>query len=157
MADVLEVLALDHHRVAGIYDRLARTDERSQRRRLVDELIAALSQHMRVEEDVFYPAVAERAEEGTGFVQSSKEEHEQARDCLDKLGGMAADDPRFDPTVGELMKKVQAHVAAEELQLFPRARVSFSTAELHALGERIARAGRTTKGRAARATRPLSQ
>jgi hemerythrin superfamily protein len=158
MADALELLARDHHRVTAIYDQLAHTDERARRTRLTGELITVLSAHMRVEEDVFYPAVAERAEEGAGFVESNREEHEETRDCLAKLGSMPADDPRFDPTLGEMMKKVRAHVAAEELQLFPRARVSFSAAELQALGRRISRAaGATTKGRAAGATRPLGQ
>jgi hemerythrin superfamily protein len=140
MADALALLTEDHQRLDQLYDELGQTEALPRRRQLVEAMIEALSGHMTVEEGTLYPAVAERATGGRGFVESNREEHAQARDCLGKLAAMSADDPRFDPTIGELMKKVQSHVAAEELQLFPRVRVSFSAEELQTLGERLGQA-----------------
>lgn len=138
MADALDLLHQDHQQVTELYSRLGETGDRQQRRALVDEMIAALTLHATLEEQVFYPALVDRVEQGRGFVKASLEDHRQAEELLATLREMPAEDPQFDPTVGKLMKAVKTHVNGEELQLFPRVRDAFSAQELDELGRQMA-------------------
>jgi hemerythrin superfamily protein len=139
MADALDLLHADHQSVTELYAQLGETGDAGARRALVDAIVHALSAHAALEEEVFYPAVADRVVDGGGFVEASLADHRSAQRLIERLASLAPRDPDFDPTVGRLMKEVRTHVNGEELQLFPRVRQALSAAEIEALGERLAR------------------
>jgi hemerythrin superfamily protein len=137
MGDALDLLHDDHEQVDALYEQLGRTDAPAERRALVDAMIRALSQHIRVEEEVFYPAIVGRVDGGPGFVGTNLEEHRRAAELMHRLETLDAEDRDFSPAAGGLMKAVRVHVAAEEKQLFPRVRAVLSAAELEEMAARI--------------------
>src|SRR5947209_15605194 len=118
MPDALDLLHRDHQAVLDLFTTVGTTADRAKRRELVNTIVKQLSVHASVEEEIFYPAVADRVPDGEGFVKVSLEEHQKAKVQLHKLEDLSPEDPMFDPGVGELVKEVKEHIADEELQLF---------------------------------------
>jgi hemerythrin superfamily protein len=148
MPDALALLHADHEAVLDLLTRLGQTSGAVERGELAATAVKELRAHTRVEEDVFYPAVAESVPDGAGFVQVSREEHGKAAAQLDRLEKLSPEDRGFAPAAGELTRLVKEHVADEEMQLFPRVRTAMGAEQLAELGTRIEeRKGMAAAGR----------
>jgi hemerythrin superfamily protein len=147
MADALEILAADHRAVLSLLQTLGSTAEPEKRQELAEQVVSKLANHAQIEQKTFYPAVADRIDGGKGFVSVSREEHDKAKQQMDKLSKLKPEDPWFAPALGELTKLVKEHVADEEMQLFPRVRAAFDAAELAELGERLEKKRKPVRAR----------
>jgi len=98
-----------------------------------------LARHIDAEEDVLFPALAERAPHATGPMRVMHAEHEQIRELMATLAGtLAASDPAWRSVVGALEEVLSGHNLKEEHVLYPMADEATSDApELDALRARL--------------------
>jgi hypothetical protein len=114
--DVLDTLKADHREVAGLLAELEEEDGAAQRRRLVQQIKAALVPHTKAEEQVVYEALLSRREKETQ--QHGLEatlEHEWASKTLQRLDGVEnAASAEHKATAKVLKDRVEHHVEEEE-------------------------------------------
>ncbi|MBU8896688.1 hemerythrin domain-containing protein [Corallococcus sp. M34] len=140
--DALALLKADHKTVEQLFRKFEKAGDhaRTQKRKLVDELVRALSIHAAIEEQVFYPAVRARGDMLVSDVLRSLEEHHVLKLLLAELDGMSPEAERFDAKVQVLMEATRAHVVEEEQYLFPEVRKLFRPQELRSLGMQLEQA-----------------
>jgi hemerythrin superfamily protein len=141
--DALTLLEGDHQKVKKLMGELEKTTERAVKTReeLFTRLLTELTIHERIEEEIFYPEVKERATSRKleELVAESYEEHH----FVDVVKAEIAETP-FDAEEWaakfKVMKENVEHHAFEEEEgkMFPKVRRAFSKAELEDMGTRMA-------------------
>jgi hypothetical protein len=136
--DAIELLQSSHRQVDAWFDLFQRTSDAARRQRLVADICTALEVHMRIEEEIFYPAFLE-ATGNEALHDKAIVEHEGARELIRKIlvsSGVPAD--HYLPArVAVLAGLIQHRVNEEEKPggLFEVA--ARSGLDLEALGARI--------------------
>ena len=118
--NLLDRLEQEHRAVEGIFARMANATDEAQQRSLVQELEAALTPHMQVEESEVYPMVAQLDDQ---MAEEAESEHAEAREALAALKeqiGTAG----FDAALQTLQGGIEHHVQEEEGETFPTLRKS---------------------------------
>jgi hemerythrin superfamily protein len=137
--DVISLLMADHSEVRQLfadYDALVADDASDETRGdLARQICLALSVHASVEEELFYPALRDAADEDD-MVDEAVAEHARARELIELLEEMEPSDDLYDATVRTLQETVEQHVVEEEEELFARARQS--KLDLDSLGDQVA-------------------
>ena len=143
--DALTLLKNDHAHVETLFRKFEATSDRATktRRRLVDQIITALSVHAAIEEQLFYPALRDEVPEVDPDVLEALEEHHIVKWQLHELEDSDAADERFGAKVTVLIEHVRHHVDEEEKVLFPQVRRVVSRSERVELGSRLAEAKST--------------
>jgi len=124
---------------------LAAGDEADQRE-LAERLLAELSVHAAVEEEVLYPA-ARDVPDAAGVVDRSVAEHKELEALLAGLEGTGPGDAGFGEGFRRAGDLFARHVAEEEGELFPVLRRDLSEDELTRLRDALADARRTAPTR----------
>lgn len=124
----------EHHKVLrGLCEKITGiapdTDERQD---ALDDLLIELDIHMRIEDDLFYPAVSAATE----LVAIAHAEHRQVWDQLAVLLRTPPSAPEYDDEWHSFVTVLDAHAAEEERDLCP-APIDLSEAMLDALGSRM--------------------
>ncbi len=139
-SDAIAFLKADHRTV----ERLFRDFERSSatahktRRKLVDKMVAELSVHAAIEEQLFYPTVRREAPDLESDVLEAVEEHHIAKWLLSELEHTDPTGERFNAKVTVLIENVRHHVREEEHELFPEVRAAMGRSRLRELGAQLA-------------------
>lgn len=138
-ANAIDVLQADHRQVEAWFDEFQRTSDAARRHQLVSDICMALEVHMRVEEEIFYPAFLQAATGNEILHDEAMLEHEGARELIRKIvvcAGVPAD-PYLPARVAVLAGLIQHRVNEEEKPggLFDAALLSGM--DLAALGARI--------------------
>ncbi len=125
---------IEHHKVLralskDITGKPAGSAEREER---VDDLMVELDIHMRIEDDLFYPAVAA----ASTLVAVAHAEHRQVSDRLAAFLRTNPTDPAYEGEWQAFVTTLDAHAEEEERDLFPPP-VEISADELDALGNRM--------------------
>src|ERR1700753_3108452 len=98
MPDVFTVLGQDHAKVKQMLDTLengpARTgggaaSQLEERKKLVQALVIAESQHEAVEEEHFWPVVRDLSGNGAQLAEQGTRQEQEAKVILDRLGRLA--------------------------------------------------------------------
>jgi hemerythrin superfamily protein len=136
--DAIDLLKADHQKVKKLFDRLdsltkhgASDDEKGA---LVAKIRAELSVHESVENEVFFPAVRELLRKKE-VLQEATQDQEEAGDAIQELGDLKPGESGYDKKVSELGRKIAAHAAEEERDVFPQ--VKNSNIDTKALGEKM--------------------
>jgi hypothetical protein len=135
--DPLTMLKKQHREVDALFKRAEKSERPDERRRIVAEIKENLELHMRLEEEMFYPAVREapaRAAEDT--VLEAYEEHAVAKAAMARLSETDPEDERFSAKTTVLHELIKHHVKEEEQEMFKLAR-KLGKEELRALGEQM--------------------
>jgi hypothetical protein len=142
--DAIALLKQDHHDVEALFKRFEKAGDgaRKQKRKLVDEIIVALSRHASIEEQILYPWAREHIEDADAEVLEALEEHHVAKWLLWELEDLSPANERFDAKVTVLIENVRHHVKEEESDLFPDLRDVATRAELLELGDALREAKR---------------
>jgi hemerythrin-like domain-containing protein len=144
--DPIQLLKKQHREVEALFKKIEKTRSADPRRALMLELASNLKLHMTIEEEIFYPAVqqlpAKKAEEMT---LEAYEEHAVVKLVLAELPGVDPEDERFDAKMTVLSELIEHHVDEEENEMFKTAK-KLGTAELNALGDRMAAEVEAVKG-----------
>jgi len=125
---------IEHHKVLralckDITGKQAGSSEREER---VDDLMVELDIHMRIEDDLFYPAVAA----ASTLVAVAHAEHRQVSDSLAGFLRTDPTDPAYEGHWQAFVTTLDAHAEEEERDLFPPP-VEMTADELDELGNRM--------------------
>jgi len=152
--DAVEFLVDEHAAVDQLfvrYEQMESTADPTMRRDLVDRIIGQLRLHAAMEEQAFYPSVAEVLAEDPSIVEESLQEHAKAKADLATLEETDAHEPAFDVMVQHLIQDVRHHVNEEEHEVLPKLRAAVGEGWLIELGDAL----RRTK--ASLATEPMDE
>lgn len=133
-ADANEVLAAHHRVLRGLTDQIDSAEEGSpEHRGLIDHLVLELNIHIRIEDALYYPAVAKVSP----LVAVAHAEH---REVSDRLAAALRRDPRSEKFAVEwetFTTTLHHHAAEEERDMFPQAHL-IGQRELTGLGAAMA-------------------
>lgn len=148
--NALDLLKQQHKEVKALFKKVEKASGAGERRRLMKEISTALEGHTAIEEEMFYPAVAEldtkKAEE---MVNEALEEHHVVKLVLKELPNVDPDDERFEAKMTVLSELVEHHADEEEEEMFKTAK-KIGKEELEALGEQMEQRFDQVTGGAAR-------
>lgn len=149
-ADVTRLLEEDHRVVMGWFDAYRFETDPAYKQAWAVRICTALMAHMQAEEEILYPA-ARKAFADKGRVEEAEREHDEARQLIDRIVEAGSATSQEEDLILTLSAAIQAHVAEEESEFFPRVRQT--DLDLYELGERLA-ARRTELLQAFTATGP---
>ncbi len=118
------MLKKQHRDVAALFRKTLRSEQASERKQLVQEIVEKLTLHASIEEEIFYPAFREEAA-GTQKVEDSVleayEEHRVMKFLLEEISSLDPKAENFHAKVTVLKEIVEHHVEEEEEEMFPAA------------------------------------
>ncbi|HLO96481.1 MAG TPA: hemerythrin domain-containing protein [Burkholderiaceae bacterium] len=124
--ELLAQLKDDHQRVKKAYSKYRRLDGKEDdetRQSLVQQVLAELSIHAQLEEELLYPAAMEHLEDRSQ-IEEAQVEHEMLHVLIDQLRGL---DPGDETHAAELAARFTVlceytlhHVKEEEREMFPQ-------------------------------------
>jgi len=127
------LLKAQHERIMGLYQDYE-TSGGDDKRWLAEKLMTELEIHSRLEEELFYPAVREKADqEGREFLSEASEEHRAVNESIEELRGLDPGNESYDAKFQDTMMAVQHHINEEERDLLPIAEEELAD-ELEDLG-----------------------
>lgn len=136
--DAIKLLKDDHDEVKALfkqYQKLVDDEaDASERQPLAEQICELLTAHTEIEDEIFYPA-ARAALEEEDLLDEAEVEHAAAKDLIEQLLAMDADDELYDAKVTVLSEQVEHHVEEEEGELFPKCKKS--DMDLVALGAEL--------------------
>jgi hemerythrin superfamily protein len=135
--NALELLKQDHERVKELFERGRQTEDKKQQKQIFKQIKSELEAHTRIEETIFYPAMAEH-EELKEMVLEAIEEHKQVKTMLREMAKLSSNSEKFKPKFKVLKDDVEHHAEEEEEgKMFPKIREVIIRAELEQLGEEL--------------------
>jgi hypothetical protein len=100
-ADAIAMLKADHQRIRELCAHYEATTNPDAQWTIAEDVLGALDVHAQLEEQVFYPAVADQSDEGERLAQGSLEEHQQfPLMTRESSATMVADRSLSVPTIG---------------------------------------------------------
>lgn len=135
--NALQVLIEDHEYVKKSYRAFEKMDHEEDPdavQALVKQVCAALKVHLRIEEEVFYPAIR-KALKDKDLIEEAEVEHESAKILIRRLARMKPRDPKYVATFTVLCEYIEHHVKEEEDEMFPKVRRA--RINLEALGKKL--------------------
>src|SRR5438874_10323867 len=134
--DALALLKKDHQTVKSLFERF----EKKPSKAIADRFVRELAIHAAVEEQLFYPAVRQAAEqeeleEADEKVLEALEEHHVAKWLLSEIEKLDEDDERFEAKCTVLFESVRHHIKEEEGPLFRFVRRLLPKQQREALAE----------------------
>lgn len=140
--DAITLLKQDHEKVKKLMDELEKTTERGVKTReeLFGKLMQELTVHEKIEEEIFYPAVKERAEtkKVEELIAESYEEHHFVDVVAAELKTTPFDAEEWAAKFKVMKENVEHHaIEEEEGKLFPKVKRAFSAEELEDLGTQM--------------------
>ena len=134
MPNILQTLKAEHDQLRALFEQLDATTDRAEKTRtqLLEKVERLLIPHAKWEEQVFYPAFAERADnDGLKAHAEALEEHRAVeKTVLPDLKGADVDSRQFAGSAKALADMVQHHAREEENEIFTAMRKLFSAEEL---------------------------
>jgi len=131
--NAFDVLFDHHNTLRGMCKKITALPPTSdERQNCLDELLVELDIHMRIEDELFYPAV----QAASKLVAIAHAEHRQVFDQLAVVLRTPTDAPGYQEEWESLVMVLDAHAAEEERDLCPPP-VEMSDDELNELGEKM--------------------
>ena len=111
--DAIALLKADHRQVEGWFGQFKKARNTDRRASLAAKICKALQVHMRIEEEVFYPAflVATRDKD---LHHEAEVEHAGARKLIAEIEALRPEDEYYAPKVKVLSEMIKHHVKEEE-------------------------------------------
>lgn len=137
--DAITVLKDDHKLVKRLFREFNGTTDRAvkTRERLSRRIVKELSIHAAIEEQILYPRLRSALPKGDKLADHALEEHQEAKELLDRIDDMSGDDPELVPTVKKLTAAITEHVKEEEGDLFKQLRGAVGRKDLVEWGEEL--------------------
>ena len=113
----LDGLIRDHEMVRKLAAAYRGTDDKEVKKQAGKQIVQAVHNHSRAEENIFYPRVRHL---DAPMVRHFEQQHLEVDDLVATLQGMALDDAHADRLLNELIDKVLHHIEQEEKEFFPK-------------------------------------
>lgn len=133
--DAIAILKADHQAIHEMFGEYENRIGNSQKKALLTDICTALSIHVQIEEELFYPAVKSALKDSL-LVPEASVEHEGIKRLMVEIEALEPDDEMFDAEVKVLSEYVKHHVKEEQNEMFPQAQEA--GIEMKELGERMA-------------------
>lgn len=141
--DAIGLLKQEHQEANDLYRKFWDTKSKEERQKIAAKLCLALSVHMRIEEDIFYPAVAQAlgsakdgSEETPRIVPEARVEHDSLKKLISEVES-APEDVEFESRVQVMCEYTKHHIREEESKMLPKAQSC--GVDMQELGEQLAR------------------
>jgi hypothetical protein len=139
--DAIKLLKADHEEAANLYGKFFDAKTATEKRLLAAELCLALSVHMRIEEDIFYPGVDAflmEAEETADklVIPEARVEHASLKKLITEVEA-APEDVEFEARVQVMCEYTRHHIKEEEKKMFLKAKRC--GLDMDELGEQLSR------------------
>ena len=134
--DAIELLEAQHEEVMEMFEVLKESSPGRERNETFKKLQRSLLAHMVIEEEMLYPLVASRSEEGEP-VAEGYEEHSGARVSMTRCARALKEDDLFKVRIGVLKELISHHVKEERETILPNTRKVMDDAEREELGVRM--------------------
>jgi hemerythrin superfamily protein len=141
--DALTLLEQDHQKVKKLMGEIEKTTERGvkTREQLFNTLVRELVIHEKIEEQIFYPEVKERATSSKleDLVLESYQEHHFVDVVKAEIAQTPFDSEEWAAKFKVMQENIEHHAFEEEEgEMFPKVRKIFKKAELDDMGVRMA-------------------
>lgn len=141
--DAITLLEQDHQKVKKLMGDIEKTTERGVKTReeLFTKLVTELTVHEKIEEQIFYPEVKERAtsKKLEDLVTESFEEHHFVDTIKAEIENTPFEAEEWAAKFKVMMENIEHHAFEEEEgKMFPKVRKAFSKTELEEMGTRMA-------------------
>ena len=135
----VQMILDDHERVRQLFQQFQQADDERQKQQIADQVLTELTVHANLEEEIFYPAMRQKASgsEDQQMVQEAYQEHSEAKALIQQLQGMQASDPQFTTLFQQLQQDIEHHVQEEETEMLPKAEQELSD-QMDRLGQEMA-------------------
>ena len=135
----VQMILDDHERVRQLFQQFQQADDQQQKQQIADQVLMELTVHANLEEEIFYPAMRQKASgsEDQQMVQEAYQEHSEAKALIQQLQGMQASDPQFTTLFQQLQQDIEHHVQEEETEMLPKAEQELSD-QMDRLGQEMA-------------------
>ena len=118
-----ELLREDQRKVKLLFQAFQKVDDDdpSTKAGLFESIHQELTLHARIEEEIFYPAVAEAVEDEdtADLIEDAREAHEEVKTLLEEMTELNPDAEAFAAKMTALRENVERHAEEEEKELFP--------------------------------------
>ena len=129
---IFKKLKEEHGEIVVMMARIGSTSDPKVRRDLFPKIRSMLLSHAKAEQAEFYSVLA-RYDETRSFAEHGLWEHRQLDSLLDQLHQTDPEEDAWVMTFDTMMTLVNAHIAEEEDDLFPRAKAVLSVEESEAI------------------------
>lgn len=136
--DVLTLLEEDHKRIRSLFrefEKFASVGNTLRKVAVAEQLCLELMVHMRVKEEIFYPAAYENFSQPE-LIEETQVVHATIKELVAQIEYMVGTDALYDAKMGVLCEYVTHHMSEEEKEILPRARKCGM--DLDGLGESVA-------------------
>jgi iron-sulfur cluster repair protein YtfE (RIC family) len=132
-----DILTSDHRQALNLVEMLeGAKDGTGEHAATFNRLEAALKLHIREEEEIYYPALAQ-FEEFSDIMEDNVPEHEMVNQMLAQMGELAPSSPEFQTLLKEMKTALEAHMTREEDEIFPDSIDVLGRNRIEQLGEEI--------------------
>ena len=150
--DACDLLDADHVAVKHLFVEYARLavanpDAQAEKQALAQKICSELTVHAQIEEEIFYPALR-KAINAPELLDEAEAEHQEAKDLIAQIEGLAGADQARDELVAKLARAIEHHVKEERDHLFPKAKAAAGL-DLDALGAQLKQRQQELEGQAA--------
>ncbi len=133
--DAIALLTADHEEVSQLFAEYEGTRSITNKKALVAKICTALSVHVQIEEEIFYPAIKAALKDEL-LVPEALVEHTGVKSLIAQLEVIEPDGEMYDAKVKVLSEYVKHHVKEEQTEMFPQAKAT--SLDMAELGARLA-------------------
>jgi hemerythrin superfamily protein len=133
--DAIALLKADHRAVEELFASFESASTSRQKGQLAQQICLELAVHTQIEEEIFYPAVADQIDEH--ITEEAYVEHDGAKMLLAEIANGSPDDDFFDAKVKVLSEEIKHHVKEEEQRDGMFAQAKRAGVDLDMLGEEL--------------------
>ena len=120
--DPVQMLKDDHKKVKQLFKQFEKADD-GKKMEIAREVFRELEVHSKVEEEIFYPAYKQKAdEEGQETTNEAVEEHHVVDVLIKEMKAMKKVDETFEAKFTVLTENVEHHIEEEEQEMLPDAK-----------------------------------
>jgi hemerythrin superfamily protein len=123
--NAVQHLIQEHQEIKELFSQFEAAGERAYKKKqtIAEKVIKEITSHAQEEEQIFYPAVLEKADKETkALVLEGIEEHRIADFMMERLRTTQPEDETYDAKFKALTESVEHHLKEEERQLFPESK-----------------------------------
>lgn len=133
--DATALLRADHKKVDALFKEFEKSRSAAKKAALAQQICQELTVHTQIEEEIFYPAVAQALRDKK-LVPEATIEHQSIKDLIAQVRGGSPEDALYDAKVKVMSEWVKHHVKEEHTEMFPKAKKT--RLDLKALGAEMA-------------------
>lgn len=134
--DAIALLKADHREAEALFEKFEHAESAAERRKIVEAVCTALVIHTMIEEEIFYPALRGKIEDGA--LDEAYVEHDGAKVMITELQQSKPGDAFYAAKVKVLSEEIKHHVHEEEMRAGLFAKALKTDVDMKELGAALA-------------------